>query len=103
MTTTKQLDQLFWIWAEAVDNIGGIPDGSRLYLTHGSKTNGIAYRQHLTGDGTKPEKYNSAHFRPIVGDDFLGMTKTEAFDKIQAMLTVLWDMKRLARENRGKK
>jgi hypothetical protein len=33
----------------------------------------------------------------------LGMTKTEAFDKIQAMLTVLWDMKRLARENRGKK
>ena len=100
MTTTKELDHIFGIWKTAVEDVGGLPTGTKLILDHGSKHYGRAFRQNLTGDGTRPTEYNSAHFRPQIGSDYLGQTKTEAFDTIQTMLTVLWDMKRI---NRAKK
>ena len=102
MTSTKELDHLFGIWVTAVHKVGGIPKGAKLTLTHGSKTYGIAFRQHLTGDGTFRSKYNSAHYRPLIGSDFLGLTKTEAANTIRTMLNVLWDMKQINREKEKK-
>ena len=98
MTTIKDLDHIFEIYAAAVKDAGGVPEGSKLVLSHGSKTYGRAFRVHLTGDGTHPEKYNSAHYRPEIGDDFLGMTKNEADAVIRDRLRVIWDMKRIQNE-----
>jgi hypothetical protein len=93
--TIKDLEHMFEMYAAEVANAGGVPDGARLVLSHGSKTYGRAFRVHLTGDGSKPDVYNSAHFRPMIGNDYLGMTKYEAHDSLRTVMGVLWDVARI--------
>jgi len=93
--TIKDLNHIFKIYAEQVDKAGGVPDGAKLILSLGSKTYGRAFRVNLTGDGTKPDVYNSGHFRPLIGDDYLGMTKYEADQTLRTVLRVLWDVNRI--------
>lgn len=42
------------------------------------------------------QEVSSAHYRPPVGDDFLGMTAREAYDNLTARTQVLWDVARHA-------
>ena len=93
--TEKNLDQTFALWSDIVRAQGGIPRGMRLVLTHGSKTYGIAFRQHLTGDDSGNSKFGTGHYRPYVGDDYLGMTKTEAWQTLSTMISVARDIKHL--------
>tara|TARA_R110000803_G_scaffold56935_2_gene114547 strand:- start:17157 stop:17462 length:306 start_codon:yes stop_codon:yes gene_type:complete len=93
--TTKDLDRIFEIYATEIAAAGGVPDGARLILSHGSQTYGRAFRVNLTGDGTKPDVYNSGHFKPLIGNDYLGMTKYEADQTLRTVLRVLWDVNRI--------
>lgn len=66
---------------------GLIPADVRAFtFTEGSKTNGIAYRIHTKRGNS------SGHYNPTIGDDFLGMTKAEAFETITARTRTIIDV-----------
>lgn len=97
--TTKDLEAQFDRYARACDRLGLIPEGMRVGLDHGSKPAGVAFRVYLTGipvetpDGwTYPN--GSGHSRPPAGDDFLGMTKREAFTVLADRARTLEDVAR---------
>jgi hypothetical protein len=75
-----------------------IPEGMHLALSTGSKTYGTAYRVNLTGDrvtdtdGNVSYPHGSGHWPPPAGDDFLGMTRREAYDKLCAYASVIEDL-----------
>lgn len=60
--------------------LGLIPDRMELALTKGNKTNGIAYRVHLTfkAEHWDDDDADTGHHNPPFGDDYLGMTAREA-------------------------
>ena len=96
--TTADLDRQHGQYVRALDDLGMIPDGYRVVLSHGSKYNGIAYRINLTGEvvkvGTRYTFPNgSGHSHPPTGDDFLGMTKAEAYQTLNAITRALWSVK----------
>ena len=66
----------------------------RVGLDHGSKHYGRAFRVYLTGiqaeDGSYPQ--GSGHGRPPAGDDFLGMTKRDAFNALADRARALEDV-----------
>ena len=76
----RDLDAVAERYVRACDRLGLIPEGMRVGLQYGRKSAGTAYRIYLTGiqaeDGSYPQ--GSGHGRPPAGDDFLGMTITEA-------------------------
>jgi hypothetical protein len=74
----------------------GITYEGRLGINEGSKTYGRAFRLYRTGiDRGEP---TSAHYRPPVGDDYLGMTKRDAYDELTGRTRVLWDVAAARRE-----
>lgn len=89
----------------------GVEFDGRLILSEGSKINGIAYRLAVTGfpypcqscgmsasvvpgcercHGTGIETC-TGHRRPPVGDDFLGMTKREAYETLTSRTRAIYD------------
>ena len=78
MTTIKELNWAFESYVAQMEGLGAVPAGARLVLSEGSKTYGRAFRVNLTGDGSEGSRYNSGHYRPLVGPEYLGMTKSEA-------------------------
>jgi hypothetical protein len=94
--TTKDLEAQLARYVRACERLGLIPEGMRVGLDHGSKTYGRAFRVYLTGiraeDGTYPN--GSGHGRPPAGDDFLGMTKREAFTVLADRARTLEDVAR---------
>ena len=111
--TRKDLDQALEHHVAALQCVGIVYDG-RLVLSIGSKTYGNAYRLNLTGvmdrcqgrpwsdqthegceecGGTR-ESRSSAHYRPPVGDDYLGMTAREAYDTLTARTRAVYDTAR---------
>jgi hypothetical protein len=81
-------------YVRVCDRLGLIPEGMRVGLDYGSKTYGRAFRVYLTGvraeDGSYPQ--GSGHGRPPAGDDFLGMTKREAFNALADRARALEDV-----------
>lgn len=96
--TRSDLDAILARYARACDELGIGPEpGYHLNLSTGSATNGIAYRLNVIGDCVQtpdgPTWPNgSGHARPPAGDDFLGFTKREAFDRLADRCSVLEDV-----------
>lgn len=92
--TTAALEAAFGRYVRACERLGLVPDGYHVGLDHGSKTYGNAFRVYLTGnradDGSYPN--GSGHSRPPAGDDFLGMTKREAYGRLRERAAVLEDV-----------
>jgi hypothetical protein len=92
--TTKDLAAVLARYVRACERFDLIPEGMRVGLDHGSKTYGRAFRVYLTGiqaeDGSYPQ--GSGHGRPPAGDDFLGMTKREAFRALADRARALEDV-----------
>jgi len=95
------LEQRFEQYVSALDRLDMIPEGYRVVLQHGSKSNGIAYRAWLTGVQVWNEAWHRYDYpngsgvsHPPTGDDFLGMTKAEAHEKLTAITRTLWEVAR---------
>jgi len=98
--TTKDLDRQLEHYVGALIRLGMLPKGYRIVLSHGSKTYGIAFRINLTGEAVKVGGPNatvqylypngSGHDWPPTGDDFLGTTKAEAYQTLNAITRTLW-------------
>jgi hypothetical protein len=73
----------------------GITYEGRLGIDEGSKTYGRAFRLYLTGymvpDDNGGVRPTTGHGRPPVGDDFLGMTRAEAYETLQARTRAIAD------------
>jgi hypothetical protein len=77
----------------------GITYDGTLCVSEGSVTYGNAfriYRTHVTviDPATNEPRTSTGHYSPPVGDDFLGMTKRDAYNNLTARTRVLWDVKR---------
>ena len=81
-------------YANICTRLGLVPEGSHIGLDEGSQLYGRACRLYVTGnradDGTYPN--GSGHSRPPLGDDYLGMTKRDAYHAIQERISVLHDL-----------
>ena len=85
MITTEMLNNRFKYFTAACEQAGIIPTaGKRWGLDHGSKTYGRAYRIFWID-----EKTGGHHSAGIMGD-FLGMTKSEAYEALGQRMTTLW-------------
>ena len=92
--TKANVEAAFGRYVKACQRLGLIPEGMQVGLDHGSKTYGRAFRVYLTGvraeDGSYPQ--GSGHGRPPAGDDFLGMTKRDAFEALADRARTLEDV-----------
>ena len=100
--TKKDVEAVFVRYWEACHRLGliatapGVEPGptrwqrstDRLVLSKGSKTYGNAWRVHFA------EADSGALHRPPAGDDYLGFTKSEAFDNLALRAAVLEDVER---------
>lgn len=85
--TNADLDRLFESYARQAPT----RPGYRLGLDYGSKTYGRAFRLfEINTDKTQPGW--SGHYAPLIGSDYLGMTKAEAFETLSTMRRVLVDL-----------
>lgn len=86
--TNEDLRIMLERYQRALDSLGiELGEGERIGLDHGSKTYGRAFRLFLTGvDG------GTGHHNPPVGDDFLGMTKREAFETLAERCRTMEDV-----------
>lgn len=86
--TNADLDAMLARYSRALDSVGiQLREGERLILSTGSKTYGIAFRLNVTGfEGT------TGHGRPPVGDDYLGMTKREAYETLATTCRAMEDI-----------
>lgn len=100
--TNRDLSIMLERYKRALDTLGiTLADGERLRMQEGSKTYGIAFRLYTTGVPGVHGEGGTGHGRPPVGDDFLGMTKREAYDTLaercRTMEDVAYARERLAR------
>ncbi len=91
-TTTKQdVDNAFQRYVRLCRVNDLVQEGREIQMSHGSKTNGIAFRVYTVGaDKTAPGW--SGHGRPPIGGDFLGMTKAEAYATLQERSRTIADV-----------
>lgn len=81
--TNEDLDQALKVHNDVLRHHGLLSDpAAKLGLDHGSKTYGRAFRLFVTYTDDRPGW--SGHHRPPVGDDFLGMTKRDAYEALTA-------------------
>lgn len=112
--TTADLDRALTAHRDCLDACGITYEG-RLGLDHGSATYGRAFRLYRTaypypcqerrddhtdcprcaGTGTET---CSGHARPPIGDDYLGMTKREAYDELVHRTGLIYDTHRAITE-----
>lgn len=108
--TNADLANMLERYKRALDSVGiQLREGERLVLSTGSKTYGIAFRLNVTGArgaciltdeniGTEDDctthghEGSTGHGRPPVGDDFLGMTKREAFQTLATTCRAMEDI-----------
>lgn len=91
--TDNDLDIMLARYARALDGLRiTLNDGERIGLDHGSKTYGRAFRLFVTGEYREDGTRCTGHSRPPVGDDYLGMTKREAFDTLADRCRVMEDV-----------
>lgn len=83
--TRKNLEGTFASYVDTLRRYGLHPDG-KLVLSIGSKTYGRAYRINLVPPG------ESGHYRPGIGDDFLGMTTREAWETLADRRRIVADV-----------
>jgi hypothetical protein len=88
--TIGDVRQQFAFLVEECTEMGLIdPATERLVLSEGSKLYGIAYRVNLTGvynpETGEWSALGSGHYNPPFGNDYVGTTKAEAFEGIQAL------------------
>ena len=95
--TTKDLDRQHLQYVNALKDLGMLPDGYRIAL---GRTPGFPYRIALTGEPVYNEEKGwydypngSGHSFPPTGDDYLGMTKAEAYRTLNAITRTLWAVK----------
>jgi hypothetical protein len=96
--TTKDLERQLEQYVGALKDLGMLRDGYRIVLSHGSKSNGIAFRINRTGecvmvDGRYTWPNGSGHNNPPTGDDFLGFTKADAYHTLNKITRTLWRVK----------
>jgi hypothetical protein len=63
-------------YVRACERHGLVTDGDRIGMDHGSVMYGRAFRVYTIPAGS------TAHHNPPAGNDFLGMTKAEAFHSL---------------------
>ena len=63
----------------------GIKYHGAIHLEHGSKVNGRAYRIAVV------DPDHGGHNRPPIGDDYLGMTAREAYDRLCERTRAIYD------------
>ena len=88
--TNEDLDNMLARYTRALKRLGintGTSDGTTIGMQRGSKTYGIAFRLFTTGGAL-----GSGHHRPPVGDDYLGMTKREAWDTLATLSRAMEDV-----------
>jgi hypothetical protein len=88
--TNADLDRALTAHAETLDRYGLLPETARIGLDHGSKTYGRAFRLFVTYTDDRPSW--SAHHRPPIGDDYLGMTKAEAYGALTSRTRHIGDV-----------
>ena len=87
--TISNVRGAFYRYREACTVLGMIPTGQDVTLTEGSRANGIAYRVHLMSRDPETGRVHGGAWHPPAGDDFLGWTKREAFDRLADRASVL--------------
>lgn len=91
--TNADLDAMLGRYMRAVNRLGiKLEEGERVGLDHGSKTYGIAYRIYTTGVPGIHGEGGTGHGRPPVGDDFLGITKREAYETLAERCRTMEDV-----------
>ncbi len=88
---TKDVNAAFRRYVTACEALNHVASDQEVVLTTGSKVNGIAFRVALVS--LSPGR-TSGHYAPPAGDDFLGMTKSEAFYRLADRASVLEDVQR---------
>jgi hypothetical protein len=73
-TTLQEVRAMFERYASTMEEAAAVPDGCSLVLSEGSQTCGRAWRVHLTGG-----EFGSGHANPMVGPEYLGWTRREAY------------------------
>ena len=85
-TTERQLEQLVKMISEEFRWANLLPAETKVVLDKGSKTYGRAYRLYTTGyEGNSGYSDKPLH----LGDGYLGMTKSEAYLSLRAILRTL--------------
>ena len=95
--TNRDLEGMLGRYVRALESFDMIPAGYHIGLDHGSTLYGRAFRVYLTGDRVPVDGVNtfpngSGHHNPPAGDDFLGMTKREAYNALADRSRVLEDV-----------
>lgn len=94
--TNADLDGMLRRYQAALDALGiQLREGEHIGLDHGSKMYGRAFRLFATG-----YEGSTGHGRPPVGDDFLGMTKREAFETLATTCRAMEDIAYAVKANR---
>jgi hypothetical protein len=93
-TTTADLQRALASHVETLASVGITYEG-HLGLEEGSKTYGRAYRLYRTGqmvsDDNGGERPATGHYSPPIGDDYLGMTKGEAYKALTSRTRAIAD------------
>ncbi len=81
MTTTRtnyaEVERQFTSYAMLVRTAGMLADDEKMVLQHGSPSAGRAWRIYTTGG-----EHGTALAQPPEGSDYLGWTRSEAFDNL---------------------
>ena len=85
--TTKDVRRMVELYEEQLHEAGIMSPTQRLHYESGSPTYDRAHRLALMTDDGK-----GAHFRPILGDDYLGWTCEEAWRTVQQRYRTVSDM-----------
>lgn len=97
--TNEDLANMLARYVRALDKLGiSLGEGERIGLDHGSKTYGVAFRLFTTGGAL-----GTGHHRPPVGDDFLGMTKREAWETLATLARAMEDVAYATVPGRGRR
>lgn len=90
-TTLHEVRAMFQRYASTMEEAAAVPEGCSLVLSEGSQTE--AWRVHLTGG-----EHGSGHANPMVGPDYLGWTRREAylalFTATATVSSLLWMQER---------
>ena len=93
--TQEDVDKQFERLNREIQRWGLLHGSERLGMENGSKTNGRAYRLFVMISAS------SGHYRPPVGEDFLGVTLREAYNELASRSRTLEDARyALSRQGR---
>tara|TARA_R110000751_G_scaffold290908_1_gene397708 strand:- start:271 stop:546 length:276 start_codon:yes stop_codon:yes gene_type:complete len=74
--TDQDLETMLARYTRACERHGLVASGDQVWMDHGSQMYGRAFRVYTIREGS------TAHHNPPAGNDFLGMTKREAFHSL---------------------